>query len=404
MTVTIKEVQGAAAALGGAIVNTPCLHSRTLSEVSGAEVYLKFENLQFTAAFKERGALNKLLSLTAQQRAAGVIAASAGNHAQGLAYHARRLGIPAVIVMPRFTPNIKVERTRSHAAEVVLHGDNFDAAQAHAQSLAAARGLTPVHPYDDEKVIAGQGTLVLEMLATCPQLETLIVPIGGGGLIAGCAIAAKALKPGIEIIGVQTERYPSMVCAVQGQQAKFGTSTIAEGIAVRTPGTLTLPVVRELVDDLLLVSEGALEQAIVMLLEIEKTVVEGAGAAGLAALLAYPQRFKGKQVGLILCGGNIDLLMLAEIIERGMVRSGRLTRLLVEVSDLPGSLAKVTACMATANANIVDVYHQRRFTHLPLQSTTVEFVVQTRDHAHADEIIAALTAAGFPARLNSGGE
>lgn len=407
MTVTLKDVQGAAAALGGAIVNTPSLYSRTLSEVTGAEVYLKFENLQFTAAFKERGALNKLLSLSVTQRTAGVIAASAGNHAQGLAYHAKRLGVPAVIVMPRFTPNTKVERTRSHGAEVVLHGDDFDAAQEHAHYLAQARGLTPVHPYDDEKIIAGQGTLALEMLATCPQLEVLVVPVGGGGLIAGCAIAAKALKPGkpgIEIIGVQTERFPSMVCAVRGGQPQFGASTIAEGIAVKTPGTLTLPVVRELVDDLLMVSEGALEQAIVMLLEIEKTVVEGAGAAGLAALLAYPQRFKGKQVGLILCGGNIDLLMLAEIIERGMVRSGRLTRLLVEVSDLPGSLAKVTACLATASANILDVYHQRRFTHLPLQSTAVEFVVQTRDHAHAAAIIAALTAAGFPARLNKGGE
>ena len=402
MAVTLEDVRAAAAALRGAIVDTPCLQSRTLSDVTGADVYLKFENLQFTAAFKERGALNKLLSLTAPQRAAGVIAASAGNHAQGLAYHARRLGIPAVIVMPRFTPNIKVERTHGHGAEVVLHGDNFDAAQAHAQTLAAARGLTPVHPYDDEKIIAGQGTLALEMLAAWPQLDVLVVPVGGGGLIAGIATAAKAIRPGIEIIGVQAERYPSMYRAVRGEPAQFGTSTIAEGIAVKTPGTLTLPVVRELVDDIVLVSESALEEAIVMLLEIEKTVVEGAGAAGLAALLANPQRFKGKRAGLILCGGNIDPLMLAEIIERGMVRSGRLTRLVVEVSDLPGSLAQVTACIAAANANIVDVQHQRRFTHLPLQSTAVGFVVQTRNHAHAAEIIAKLTAAGYVARLDNG--
>ncbi|MEO7728934.1 MAG: threonine ammonia-lyase [Burkholderiales bacterium] len=404
MAVTLDDVRAAAAVLREAIVETPCLHSRTLSEVTGAEVYLKFENLQFTAAFKERGALNKLLSLTAAQRSAGVIAASAGNHAQGVAYHARRLGIPAAIVMPRFTPHIKIERTRSHGAEVILHGDNFDAARGHADIIAAARGCVVVPPYDDEKIIAGQGTLALEMLAAWPQLDALIVPIGGGGLIAGIAIAAKAIKPGIEVVGVQTERYPSMVCALRGQDAQFGVSTIADGIAVKSPGKLTLPVVRQLVDDIVLVDEGALEQAIVMLLEIEKTVVEGAGAAGLAALLAHPQRFTGKRVGLILCGGNIDPLVLAEIIERGMVRAGRLTRLNVELSDLPGSLAQVTACIAAANANIEEVHHQRTFTHLPLQTTAVEFVVRTRNQAHAAEIITALTAAGFVARLDNAGE
>jgi threonine dehydratase len=404
MAIALEDVRNAAAALRGAIVDTPCLHSRTLSEITGAEVYLKFENLQFTAAFKERGALNKLLSLTTGQRRAGVVAASAGNHAQGVAYHARRLGIPAAIVMPRFTPHVKVERTKNLGAEVILHGDNFDSAQAYATVIAADRGRVLVHPYDDEKIIAGQGTLALEMLASWPQLDILVVPIGGGGLIAGVATAAKAIKPGIEILGVQTERFASMYHAVKGGHAEFGASTIAEGIAVRTPGTMTLPVVRELVDDIVLVGEGALEQAIVMLLEIEKTVVEGAGAAGLAALLAYPQRFKGRYVGLILCGGNIDPLVLAEIIERGMVRSGRLTRLCVELTDLPGSLAQVTACIAAANANIEEVHHQRKFTRLPLQSTVVEFVVQTRNHAHAAEIIAALTAAGFIARLNNGSD
>ena len=404
MAVTLADIRSAATAIRDAVTDTPCLHSRTLSEVTGAEVHLKFENLQFTAAFKERGALNKLLSLTPQQRASGVIAASAGNHAQGVAYHAHRLGIPAVIVMPRFTPTVKVERTRSHRAEVVLHGENFDASQAHALTVAAARGLTMVHPYDDEKIIAGQGTLGLEMLAAWPQLETLIVPIGGGGLIAGIATAAKGIKPGIEVIGVQTERYPSMYRAVRGEPAQFGNNTIAEGIAVKAPGVLTLPIVRDLVDDIVLVGEGVLEQAVVMLLEIEKTVVEGAGAAGLAALLAFPERFKGRHVGLILCGGNINPLMLADIIERGMVRAGRLTRLLVELTDLPGSLAAVATCIATTNANIEEVHHQRKFTHLPVQSAVVEFVLQTRDHAHGAEIVAALTAAGFVARLADGGK
>jgi len=404
MAVTLADIRSAATAIRDAVTDTPCLHSRTLSEVTGAEVHLKFENLQFTAAFKERGALNKLLSLTPQQRASGVIAASAGNHAQGVAYHAHRLGIPAVIVMPRFTPTVKVERTRSHRAEVVLHGENFDASQAHALTVAAARGLTMVHPYDDEKIIAGQGTLGLEMLAAWPQLETLIVPIGGGGLIAGVATAAKGIKPAIEVIGVQTERYPSMYRAVRGEPAQFGSNTIAEGIAVKAPGVLTLPIVRELVDDIVLVGEGVLEQAVVMLLEIEKTVVEGAGAAGLAALLAFPERFKGRHVGLILCGGNINPLMLADIIERGMVRAGRLTRLLVELTDLPGSLAAVATCIATTNANIEEVHHQRKFTHLPVQSAVVEFVLQTRDHAHGAEIVAALTAAGFVARLADGGK
>ncbi len=399
MAVTLDDIRAAAAPLLGKIADTPCLHSRTLSQVTGAEVYLKFENLQFTAAFKERGALTKLLSLSPTERSAGVIAASAGNHAQGVAYHAHRLGIPAVIVMPQLTPHVKVERTRSHGAEVVLHGDSFDAASAHALELAASRKLVMVHPYDDEKIIAGQGTVALEMLAEWPQLETLVVPIGGGGLIAGVATAAKGVKAGIEIIGVQTERYPSMYKALRGEQAEYGTNTIAEGIAVKTPGKLTLPIVRELVDDIVLVGEGALEQAIVMLLEIEKTVVEGAGAAGLAALVSYPARFKGKQVGLILCGGNIDPLMLADIIERGMVRAGRLTRIFVQLTDLPGSLAKVTACIAATNANIEEVHHQRKFTHLPVQSAVVEFVLQTRDHAHAAEILGALTAAGFVASL-----
>ena len=401
MSITLDDVRAAAAAIAGAVADTPCLLSNTLSEVTGARVFLKFENHQFTASFKERGALTKLLSLSPEQRARGVIAASAGNHAQGVAYHAKRLGIPAVIVMPRYTPAVKVEQTRAFGAEVVLEGALFDDAKAFAVELANRRGLTMVHPYDDEKVMAGQGTIALEMLAVYPELEVLIVPIGGGGLISGIAVAAKALKPGIQIVGVETERFPSMYCALRGVEAQFGSTTIADGIAVKEPGRLTLPVVREHVSEVLLVDEGDIEQAIVLLLEIEKTVVEGAGAAGLACLLRYRERFAGKKVGLVLCGGNIDPLMLSDIIERGMVRSGRLTRLQVELRDLPGSLAQVTACLAEANANIEEVHHQRAFTHLPVRTAEVDFVLETRGHEHVQQIIEVLARAGFSARLHN---
>jgi threonine dehydratase len=401
MTVSLQDIRDAAVAIAGAVVATPCLSSRTLSEITGAQVFLKFENHQFTASFKERGALTKLLSLSPDQRARGVIAASAGNHAQGVAYHARRLGIPAVIVMPRHTPAVKVEQTRAFGAEVVLAGELFDDAKAHAVELASHRGLTMVHPYDDERVIAGQGTIALEMLQDWPDLDVLVVPIGGGGLISGIALAAKALKPGIEVVGVETQRFPSMYCALKGTAPQFGTTTIADGIAVKQPGALTLPLVRALVSEVLLVDEGDIEQAIVLLLEIEKTVVEGAGAAGLACLLRYRERFAGRQVGLVLCGGNIDPLMLSDIIERGMVRSGRLTRLQVVLRDLPGSLAQVTACLAQANANIEEVHHQRAFTHQPVRSAEVDFVLETRGHEHVAQIIAALAEAGFEARLHN---
>ena len=401
MSVSVEDIRAAAAAIAGAVVDTPCLPSRTLSEITGAQVYLKFENHQFTASFKERGALNKLLSLTSEQRARGVIAASAGNHAQGVAYHARRLGIPAAIVMPRYTPAVKVEHTRAFGAEVVLEGALFDDAKAHAYRLASERGLTMVHPYDDEHVIAGQGTIALEMLAAHPELDTLVVPIGGGGIISGMAIAAKALRPAIEMVGVEAERFPSMYCALKGQPPHFGGTTIADGIAVKEPGRLTLPVVRELVSEVLLVDEGEIEQAIVLLLEVEKTVVEGAGAVGLACLLRYRGRFAGKKVGLVLCGGNIDPLMLSDMIERGMVRSGRLTRLQVELRDLPGSLAQVTACLAEANANIEEVHHQRAFTHVPVRTAEVDFVLETRGHEHVQQIIEALARAGFTARLHN---
>ncbi|HUF20444.1 MAG TPA: threonine ammonia-lyase [Burkholderiales bacterium] len=401
MPVTLDDIRAAAKALDGSIVDTPCLHSRTLSAIAGAQVHLKFENLQFTASFKERGALNKLLSLDPGQRAAGVIAVSAGNHAQGVAYHAKRLGIPAVIVMPRFTPHVKVEHTRNFGAEVLLQGQDFDEAKTFALQVMRERSLTLVHPYDDEKVIAGQGTIALEMLRTQPQIDCVIVPIGGGGLISGMVIAAKSLKPEIVVIGAETVRFPSMHCALRGTRAEFGTSTIAEGIAVKEPGRLTLEIVRQRVNDLVLVDEGDIEEAMLLLLEIEKTVVEGAGAVGLAALLTNRENLKGRNVGLVLCGGNIDPLTLADIIERGMVRSGRLTRLQVQLRDLPGSLAAVTRVLAESNANIDEVHHQRAFTHLPVQSAEVDFVLETRGNEHVQQIIMALAQAGFSARIHN---
>ena len=404
MSVEFQDIQAAAKVIAGHVVRTPCLHSRTLSEITGADVYLKFENHQFTASFKERGALNKLTSLTPEQRARGVIACSAGNHAQGVAYHAHRLGIPAVIVMPRHTPYVKVEHTQRHGAEVILEGDGFDAAKAYAIEQAGARGLTLVHPYDDEKIVAGQGTAGLEMLTDHPELETLVVAIGGGGLISGISIAAKAMKPGIDVVGVEMVRFPGMYHAMKGTEPTFAASTIAEGIAVKEPGRLTREIIGRNVSEILLVDEGDIEQAIVMLLEIEKTVVEGAGAAPLAALLQNPERFRGRKVGLVLGGGNIDPLMLAEIVERGMVRAGRLARIAVEVRDLPGSLAQVTACVAAQNANIEEVHHQRAFTQLAVQNAEVDLVLKTRNHAHVGEIVAALQRLGFKARAPGAAE
>ena len=396
---TLQDIRDAAARLQGHILDTPCVESRTLSQIVGAQIFLKFENLQFTASFKERGACNRLTLLTPEERAHGVVAMSAGNHAQGVAYHAQRLGLRAVIVMPRFTPGVKVERTRGFGAEVVLHGDTLEEARAHAYALADAQGLTFVHPYDDEGVAAGQGTLALEMLQAVPDLDMLVIAVGGGGLIAGVATAAKAIQPGIEIIGVQTTRFPAMVNAIKGTHYPQGMSTIAEGIAVGTPGTITQEIIRRQVDDLVLVDEGDIEQAVLMLLEIEKTLVEGAGAAGLAALLRYPERFQGKKVGLVLCGGNIDPLLLAAIIERGMVRSGRLARIMVSARDVPGVLARITATVADAGANIEEVHHQRAFTMLAAQNVEIELVLQTRGKAHVDDVLDQLRAAGMQAAL-----
>ncbi|RYY82688.1 MAG: threonine ammonia-lyase [Comamonadaceae bacterium] len=393
----LAEIRAAAARLQGHLLDTPCVESRTLSQITGCQVFLKFENLQFTASFKERGACNKLAQLTDEEARRGVIAMSAGNHAQGVAYHAQRLGLRAVIVMPRFTPGVKVERTRSFGAEIVLHGDTLEEARSHALALADQQQLTFVHPYDDEAVIAGQGTVGLEMLAQVPDLDVLVVAVGGGGLIGGVAAAAKALKPGIQVIGVQTLRFPNMFNAVKHTTLPQGASTIAEGIAVGRPGHLTQPLIEQYVDDLLLVDEGDIEQAIVMLLEIEKTLVEGAGAAALAALLKEPARFAGRKVGLILGGGNIDPMLLAAIIHRGMVRAGRLARLRVSARDVPGSLARITAIVGEAGANIDEVHHQRAFTLLAAQNVEIELVIQTRGRGHVTAVLDALHQAGFEA-------
>jgi len=397
--IDLQTIQQAAERLQGQVLLTPCVESRTLSQIVQAQVFLKFENLQFTASFKERGACNKLAQLSAAERARGVVAMSAGNHAQGVAYHAQRLGLRAVIVMPRFTPGVKVERTRGFGAEVVLHGDTLEQARAHAFELATAQNLSFVHPYDDDAIVAGQGTVGLEMLQAVPDLDVLVIAVGGGGLISGIATAAKALKPGIEVVGVQTVRFPAMFNAIKGTHHPQGTSTIAEGIAVGTPGRITEAIIRERVDDMLLVDEGDIEQAVLMLLEIEKTVVEGAGAAGLAALLKYPERFRGRKVGLVLCGGNIDPLLLAAIIERGMVRAGRLARVKVGSRDVPGALALITAAVAEAGANIDEVHHQRAFSALSAQNVEIELVLQTRGHEHVREVLDHLRAAGFDAAL-----
>jgi threonine dehydratase len=400
MSITLDNVRAAADTIRGSVVETPCVHSRTLSEITGVELMLKLENLQFTGSFKDRGALVKLLSLTEPERQRGVIAMSAGNHAQAVAYHAQQLGIPATIVMPRYTPNIKTEHTRQFGAEVILHGEILaDAAQL-ARQLAEQRGLTFVHPYDDAEVIAGQGTIALEMLDACPDLEVLVIPIGGGGLIAGNAIAAKALKPDMEIIGVETRRFPSMLQALEGRQPACGTTTLADGIAVKTPGDITLPIVRRLVDRIHLVDEADIEAAVLLLMEVEKLVAEGAAATSLAAVLDNRGTLSGRRVGLIISGGNIDAPVLSSIIQRGLVRSGRLVRIRVDMRDVPGRLAEVAAHIARSGANIVQVEHQRTFTTLPLQLVKGEFVLQTRGLEHVREVINTLDEAGYRVQLS----
>jgi threonine dehydratase len=392
---TIDDIRTAAQRINGAVVRTPMLVSRTLSEIVGAEVWLKFENLQFTAAYKERGALNKLLQLTPEERARGVIAASAGNHAQAVAYHAKRLGIPATIVMPATTPTVKVTQTAGHGATVVLHGDMFDDAYAKARELALEKGYVFVHPFDDTQIIAGAGTLGLEMLEDAPELDTIVVPIGGGGLMSGVAIATRAIKPDIELIGVEAELYPSMKCAIEGCNLPLGGDTLAEGIAVKQPGMLTSRILSELANDVMLVSERDLERAVSMLVGTEKSVVEGAGAAGLAAMLAEPDRFKGKKIATILCGGNIDTHLLANVLVRDLVRQGRIARLHVAAHDQPGALAAITSKVYEAGVNIIEINHSRIFTRLPAKDTVIEVECEARDPASIDDVVARLEAAGF---------
>ena len=392
---TIDDIRAAAERVKGAVIRTPMLVSRTLSEIIGAEVWLKFENLQFTAAYKERGALNKLLQLTPEERARGVIAASAGNHAQAVAYHAKRLGIPAVIVMPEATPTVKVTQTQGHGAEVVLYGNIVDDAFARARELALENGYVFIHAFDDPQIIAGAGTVGLEMLEDAPELDGIVVPIGGGGLMSGVSIAARSVKPDIELIGVEAELYPSMKCAIQHCQMPLGGDTLAEGIAVKQPGALTSRILGEYANDVVLVSERDLERAVAMLVGIEKTVVEGAGAAGLAAMLSDPERYRGRKVATLLCGGNIDTHLLANVLVRDLVRQGRIARLHVAAHDQPGALAAITAKVCEAGVNVIEINHSRIFTRLPAKDTMIEVECEARDPQSIDDVVARLEAAGF---------
>jgi threonine dehydratase len=392
---TIEDIRAAAERIRGSVVRTPMLKSRTLSEIIGAEVWLKFENLQFTSAYKERGALNKLLQLSDEERARGVITASAGNHAQAVAYHARRLGIPVTIVMPEPTPTVKVSQTEGHGARVILHGEMFDDAYDRSREMEAVEGLVFVHPFDDPQVIAGQGTLALEMLEDAPDLDTFCIPVGGGGLSSGIAIGAKALKPDIRVYGAEAELYPSMKCSIEGCVLPVGGDTLAEGIAVKQPGELTSRILGELVDEILLVAERDLEHAVALLVTVEKTVVEGAGAAGLAAMLAQPERFAGRKVGTVLCGGNIDTHLLANVLVRELVRTGRIARLRVAAQDQPGALAAITAQFYEAGVNIIEIRHSRIFTALPAKDTVIEVECEARDSDAIDRVEQMLESAGF---------
>jgi threonine dehydratase len=401
MTITLEDIRQAAASIRGELTPTPAVPAPRLSEQAGCALHLKLETLHHTGSFKERGALNKLKSLPDGAAGAGVVAMSAGNHAQGVAYHARRLGIPARIVMPAATPFTKAERTEAYGATVILHGESLSEAEAFAHELAERESLTFIHPYDDPLVIAGQGTCGLEFMEAVPDLDVLVVPIGGGGLIAGVAVAAKALKPGIEVVGVEAELYPSMRQVIAGEPVTCHGTTVAEGIAVKSPGVLTRAIVEELVDDIVLVGEAQLERAIYTLMTEQKVVAEGAGAAGLAAILCDPGRFAGKSVGTILCGGNIDARVLASILMRGLVRDRRLVRLRIAITDAPGTLARVTRLIGDMGGNIVEVYHQRLFHDVPVKMADVDVVVETRNPRHVEQIMAKLAGSGFPSEVLS---
>lgn len=392
---TLADVRAAAGRIAGHVVRTPTLHSKTLSAITGANIWLKFENLQFTAAYKERGALNALLQLTQEQRDRGVIAASAGNHAQGLSYHGTRLGVPVTIVMPRTTPTVKIMQTEAVGGKVVLEGETFDEAYAHARKLEGELGLTFVHPFDDPHVAAGQGTVALEMLEDAPEIDMLVVPIGGGGLLSGMGTAARGIKPDIGLIGVQAELFPSMFAKLKHLDMPCGGDTLAEGIAVKEPGQFTSQVLARIVDDIVLVDEAALESAVALLLQIEKTVVEGAGAAGLAAMMTHRDLFAGRNVGVVLCGGNIDTRLLANVLLRDLARSGRLGRLRITLQDRPGALFKVVEEFNRHQVNILEVWHQRIFTSLPAKGLTAEIECEARDREQIDRLVAGLRAKGY---------
>jgi threonine dehydratase len=398
MSLTFADIEAAAARLKGHIERTPLRHSRTLSEITGAEVWVKFENLQFTAAYKERGALNKLLQLNDNEKKRGVIAASAGNHSQGLAYHAARLGVPVTIVMPRSTPFTKVQHTRNHGAEVLIEGDTYDEAYDHAIAEGQRRGLVYVHAFDDHDIMAGQGTVALEMLEDQPDLEVLPIPIGGGGLISGMSVAAKHLNPNIQIYGVEPEMYPSYTAKMRGEVAKTGGATIAEGIAVKQVGDLTYAITRPLIEDVLLVEESYLERGVALYANVEKTIAEGAGAAPLAALLAYPEIFRGKKCGLVLTGGNIDTRLLASVLTRELVRAQRIVSLRIIGDDRPGLLATVSGLVGRMGANIIEVNHNRLALDVPAKGAEFDIMIETRDAQHTQEIIDALREAGYPPR------
>ena len=398
MTLDLASIRAAADRLAGHIERTPMRRSVTLSQITGADVWIKFENLQFTAAYKERGALNKLLLLSDSDRTRGVIAASAGNHSQGLAHHGARLGVPVTIVMPRTTPFVKVMQTRAYGAEVILHGESYDEAYEEALRLRQQRGLVLVHPFDDEDVMAGQGTVALEMLEDVPDLEVMPIPIGGGGLISGMATAAKALNPAISIVGVEPSMYPSFTARLAGMPSKVGGQTVAEGIAVKTVGELTYAAASPLIDEVLLVEESYFEQGVALYVMVEKTVSEGAGAASLAALLAYPEKFRGKKVGLVITGGNIDTRLLASLLTRDLVRAQRLVSIRIVGDDRPGLLANTSALIGKMGANIIEVAHNRLALDVPAKGAEFDLMIETRDAQHTTEIMEALAQAGYPAR------
>jgi threonine dehydratase len=403
LKITLADIESARRIIADVVLRTPMLPAPKLSALTGAEVYVKYENLQVTNSFKDRGALVKLASLSEAERKRGVITMSAGNHAQAVAYHAERLGIPATIVMPVTTPFVKVAATRSYGAEVVLHGDTVAEAEARCEQIRSQRGLVMVHPYDDPEIIAGQGTIALEMLEDVPDLDALVIPIGGGGLIAGNAIAARAKNPAIEIVGAEAALYPSVWNALQGENRPIGGPTLAEGIAVKNVGKLTLPIIRELVADIILLDEAHLERAVNAYLTLQKTMAEGAGAAGLAAMLAKPERFKNKKVGLVLCGGNIDPRVLASIMVRELERDSRIVAFRLTIPDRPGVLGIIATRIGALGANILEVDHRRLFLDVPAKGAKLDVTIETRDMAHAEEIMAALAADGYgPVRLEAG--